>query len=44
VTSLASILIAEPLLIIAFFGEWPTTGAWIGMVFAVLGMVAALVF
>jgi hypothetical protein len=44
VTSIASILIAEPILIIAFFNEWPTTGAWIGMGFALLGMIAAFIF
>jgi len=44
VTSLGSILIAEPLLIVFMFGEWPTLGAWIGLIFAVLGMIAAFVF
>jgi len=44
VISLGSILIAEPLLILFFFKEMPTTGAWVGLACAVIGMLAALLF
>jgi len=44
VISIGSILIAEPLLIMLLFKEAPTTGAWIGLVCAVLGIAAAIIF
>ena len=44
VISIGSILIAEPLLILAFFRESPTLGAWIGLILAVLGIAATIFF
>ena len=44
VISIGAILIIEPLLIMLLFDEMPTLGAWVGLVFAVLGILASVLF
>ena len=41
VTSLATLAIGEPLLALLLFGETPTTGAFIGLVLAILALLSA---
>jgi uncharacterized membrane protein len=44
VVSIGSILVAEPVLILVFFRDAPTPGAWVGLGLAVLGIIASVSF
>lgn len=44
VISITTLLIAEPLIIIFFFNQFPTTGAIIGFLLGVIGLLIALLF
>ena len=44
VISITSILISEPILAYAFFHQLPTTGAFIGLVFGLLGFISTMLF
>lgn len=42
VTSLTSILIMESMIASVIFHQWPTRGAWIGLIFGVAGLTSVL--
>ena len=44
VVSITTLLIAEPLVIYIFFNQIPTTGALIGFILGILGLIAAIFF
>jgi hypothetical protein len=44
VVSITTLLIAEPLIILIFFNQMPSTGTLIGFVLGIIGLIAALFF
>jgi hypothetical protein len=44
VVSITTLLIAEPIIILAFFHQTPTIGAVIGFILGAIGLIAALLF
>jgi hypothetical protein len=44
VISIATLLIAEPLIIILFFHQTPTTGALIGFILGIIGLISSIFF
>jgi len=44
VISIATLLIAEPLIIVFYFNQTPTTGALIGFILGIIGLTASIFF